>query len=100
MVDGRGEPRHETKIIGRVRMAAAARDVTILDLSENGCRFHDRFSTLALEAPVSIKLGPVGPLAAKVKWRRGEYVGIEFDLPLYPAVLDHIRAHFDTGEGR
>ncbi len=47
-------------------------------------------------APITIKIGPVGPVEAHVKWGQGEYVGVEFVTPLYPAVLDHIRAHFDT----
>lgn len=91
----RGEERHEIIIIGRVRTGTAARDVTIQDLSVSGCRFHDRFSSLPLDAPVTVKIGPVGPVAGHVKWRRGEYVGVEFDKPLYSPVLDHIRAHFD-----
>ena len=91
----RVSPRHEIVIIGRVRMGTGSRDVTIQDLSEHGCRFHDRFSSLQVHAPVTVKIGPVGPIAGHVKWRRGEYVGVEFVNPLYPAVLDHIRAHFD-----
>jgi len=91
----RVEPRHEISIVGRVRMGTGARDVTIQDLSEHGCKFHDRFSSLAIGAPVTVRIGPVGPVEAHVKWRRGEYVGVQFVTPLYPAVLDHIRAHFD-----
>ena len=91
----RAEPRHELTIIGRVRMGSIARDVTVLDLSEHGCRFHDRFSTVPVGTPVTVKIGPVGPVAATVKWRRGEYLGVQFKSPLYPAVLEHIRTHFD-----
>ena len=91
----RAEPRHDISIIGRVHTGAGVRDVTILDLSEQGCRFHDRFCTLRPGMPVSVRIGPVGPVRSSVKWRRGEYVGIKFDNPLYPSVLQHIASHFD-----
>lgn len=79
-------------------MGSIARDVTVLDLSEHGCRFHDRFSTLPVGAAVTLRLGPFGPIGASVKWRRGEYLGVQFARPLYAPVLDHIRAHFDLGQ--
>ena len=91
----RVEPRHDISIIGKVHTGMGSRDVTILDLSEHGCRFHDRFCNLRPGMPVSIRIGPVGPVRASAKWRRGEYVGIQFDSPLYPSVLEHITSHFD-----
>jgi hypothetical protein len=91
----RGELRHDTSILGRLRTSSGARDVTVLDLSEHGCRFHDRFGQMPEGISVTIKIGPVGPIAAMVKWRRGEYVGVQFENPLYPSVLEHIRQHFD-----
>jgi len=91
----RTEPRHDISIIGRIHTGIGVREVTILDLSEHGCRFHDRFCSLRSDMPVSVRIGPVGPVRATVKWRQGEYVGIQFDSPLYPSVLEHIRSHFD-----
>lgn len=91
----RAAERHEISIVGRVRMGTGARDVTIQDLSEHGCKFHDRFSSLPVGTAVTVKIGRIGPIEAYVKWRRNEVVGVKFVTPLYPAVLDHIRAHFD-----
>ena len=91
----RTEQRHEISVVGRFRMGSGARDVTIHDLSEHGCKFRDRFSSLRIGAAVTVKLGPVGPIEAYVKWREHEEVGVAFAAPLYPAVMDHIRAHFD-----
>lgn len=91
----RVEPRHDISIIGKLHTGMGVRDVTILDLSEHGCRFHDRFCNLRPGMPISLRIGPVGPVRASVKWRRSEYVGIQFDSPLYPSVLEHIRNHFD-----
>jgi hypothetical protein len=91
----RSEPRHDLSISGRVHTGLGVREVTILDLSEHGCRFHDRFCGLRSGMPVSVRIGSVGPVRASVRWRRGEYVGIQFENPLYPSVLEHIREHFD-----
>ena len=91
----RVDPRHDITIIGRVRTGSGARDVTILDLSERGCRFHDRFGHLTEGTLLTIKLGPIGPVEAKVRWCESEYVGVEFLTPLHPSVMEHIRSHFD-----
>lgn len=91
----RGSPRHELTIIGRIFTSRGSRDVTILDLSDTGCRLADHASQLAPDTRLTVKLGPVGPVEATVRWRRGDSVGIQFCTPLYPAVLEHIRSHFD-----
>ena len=92
---GRVDERHEISIVGRVRMGSGERVVTLHDLSEHGCKFHDRFSSLRIGAAVTVKIGPVGPIEACVKWREHEEVGVAFVTALHPAVMDHIRAHFD-----
>ena len=89
------EPRHEISIVGRVGSGSRARDVTVQDLSEGGCRFHDFFGGIAVGTRTTIKLGPIGPIGATVRWCRDEEIGIQFDNPLYPSVLEHIRQHFD-----
>ena len=91
----RREQRHDISIIGRVRTGSGARDVTVRDLSESGCRFYDPLSPMPPGQNLTIKLGPIGPIDAVVRWRREDDVGIEFLNPLYPSVLDHIRQHFD-----
>jgi hypothetical protein len=91
----RAAERHDLTIIGRIFTARGSRDVTILDLSETGCQFHDPGGQLEQDARLTVKLGPVGPVESTVRWRRKDSVGIQFSTPLYPAVLEHIRGHFD-----
>jgi hypothetical protein len=91
----RTNTRHELTILGRVFTSGGSRDVTILDLSEAGCQFRDDAAQLPLGAHLSLKIGPVGPVQATVRWRRDESVGVQFTNPLYPSVLEHIREHFD-----
>lgn len=87
--------RHDLTILGRIFTARGSRDVTVLDLSETGCQFHADGSHLKVDGHLTIKLGPIGPVEATVRWSRGDKYGVQFNSPLYPSVLDHIRAHFD-----
>lgn len=90
----RSEERHELTIRGRIVTKSGPRDVTVLDLSESGCRFADRYQGLLAGNEISIKIGPIGPIRATVRWCRDGFAGIAFDTPLYPSVLEHIRDHF------
>ncbi|WP_120078387.1 PilZ domain-containing protein [Aurantiacibacter odishensis] len=94
----RDAQRHGISVIGKMRTGTGKRDVTIVDLSERGCRIFDRMGLLTPGKTVTIKIGPVGPIDATIRWQERPYAGLLFDNPLYPAVLDHIRAHFDLRE--
>ncbi len=91
----RSAERHDISIVGKLRTGTGKRDVTIVDLSDQGCRIFDRMGHLPQDLAVTIKIGPVGPVDATVRWKEQPYAGLAFDRPLYPAVLDHIRDHFD-----
>ncbi|RIV89039.1 PilZ domain-containing protein [Aurantiacibacter zhengii] len=91
----RSVERHDISIMGTLRTGTGKREVTIVDLSERGCRILDRMGFLSPDLGVTIKIGPVGPVDATVRWQDRPYAGIRFNNPLYPAVLDHIRTHFD-----
>lgn len=91
----RSAERHDLTIMGRIFTSRGSRDVTVLDLSATGCQFHDLGNQLAPDTRLTIKLGPIGPVESTVRWKRGDSVGVQFNTPLYPSVLDHIRDHFD-----
>ncbi|MFB0611227.1 PilZ domain-containing protein [Aurantiacibacter poecillastricola] len=94
MADREGE-RHDIAIEGKLRTSTGKRDVTIVDLSERGCRIYDRMGYLVSDMAVTLRIGPIGPVEATVRWQQRPHAGLHFTNPLYPAVLDHIRAHFD-----
>ena len=91
----RAAPRHDLTIVGKVFTGTGSWEVTVLDLSETGCRISDPKWSLKEGAPISIRIGPIGPVDASVRWRKEQQVGIRFGNPLYPSVLEHIRQHFD-----
>ena len=91
----RREERYAIVISGRVIARNSSGEVTIRNLSEQGCRFEPKLGSLTPGQPISLRIGPVGPMTAQVKWCDESHVGVEFDSPLYPSVLTHIREHFD-----
>ena len=86
----RSEARHGVTIVGRVYGQGGSREATIYDLSSHGCRVEDR-SLARPGSRVTIKIGSIGPLGATIRWRTDEMVGLKFESPLYPSVLEHIR---------
>ncbi|MCV0383708.1 MAG: PilZ domain-containing protein [Erythrobacter sp.] len=89
------EERFDLTVIGKVFAVGGSREVTILDLSERGCKFRDATGKLDAEDRVTVKIGPVGPIEAVVRWRQDPMIGIEFCNPLYPSVMEHIRLNHD-----
>lgn len=94
--NNRLQERHDLTVIGRVFSVGGSREVTILDLSESGCRFHDNSRKLALGHHITVKIGHVGPVEGTVRWRRDDVVGVRFNSPLHPSVLDYVRGNLDV----
>ncbi|MDG5751400.1 PilZ domain-containing protein [Qipengyuania sp. XHP0211] len=84
------EARHGVTIVGRVYGQGGSREATIFDLSAHGCRVEDR-SLARPGSRVTIKIGSIGPLGAVIRWRTDDMVGLKFESPLYPSILEHIR---------
>lgn len=93
----RRTPRHPVEIQGRYRTGSGiAKDVTVKDLSREGCSMFDRFCNLSVGAFLTIRIGTIGPIEAHVKWvEKGVGVGLEFVQPLHQSVLDHMRFTLD-----
>ena len=88
----RGNDRHQVQIQGRYRTGRGApRDVVVKDLSLTGCKIFDRFSSLEPGGYVSIRIGSIGPIEARVRWREHSTVGLAFDNPIHPSVFAHMR---------
>ena len=90
-VEMRREPRYAVVISGNLRNASMRPQVVqVTNLSASGCRLVSP-RRLGQGDYITLKIGPVGPLDAKVAWREADDHGIEFEAPLHPAVLDHMR---------
>lgn len=98
-MDLRREKRYDIEIWGKYRRGrGSATLVQIFDLSEFGCQFRGLWGRLEVGAAISLKIGSIGPISAKVVWIEDTRVGIEFVDPLHPSVLVHIRDNMDERE--
>jgi hypothetical protein len=99
MGDGRQNTRYELNVQGRYRTGSgSARDVPILEMSETGCSFYDKFGRLEPGSEMTLKIGPIGPVVAIVRWSKDQVVGVQFEHPLYGPVFEHIRGQVDQGK--
>ncbi len=84
---------------GSMRFGGRGYAVAMENLSEQGCQFWlPRKQGLPKGASIALFIEKMGPFAATVRWARDGWVGVEFDLPVYPPVLRHIRDHLDRSE--
>ena len=87
----RREPRHPLTSQGRYRRGQGrAYKVLFEDISASGCRFNDLVGRLSRDDTLTIRIGDIGPIDARVAWCERRSIGIEFKPKLHPAVLDHI----------
>lgn len=95
----RREQRYSISVRGRYRKGTGVRfDIAIKDLSEYGCQFADLVGRVSQGDQITVRVGEVGPIAAQVKWIERRQVGVEFDQPLHPSVLEHIIAEGGKNE--
>nr|WP_137677090.1 PilZ domain-containing protein [Parerythrobacter lutipelagi] len=93
----RQSSRHDVRILGRYRSGAGIkRDVTMLDVSETGCRFYDRRCVLRPDMSITIRIETLGPFDAQVRWVRDDLVGVQFANPVYGPVFEFIRDSLDN----
>lgn len=87
----RSDRRGSVTMSGAIRHNVTCRSgVSINDLSARGCRILTDDEGIAVGTSVYVRLDKLAPLRATARWRNGDQVGLEFDQPLYVAVLDHL----------
>lgn len=97
----RKSPRHSVTIIGHYRSGSGLkRQVTMIDLSETGCRFYDRRSVLRVDSALALRIQTLGPFDATVRWMTADMIGVEFANPIYGPIFEHIRDTLDNSDWR
>lgn len=77
---------------GSMRFKGRGYELKLEDLSEQGCQFWiARSAGLPVRSTISLYIDTLGPFNATVRWSKDGWIGVEFDLPVYPPVLRHIR---------
>lgn len=86
-------PRKIISVPAQIRTGSCVpHHVAVIDLSEGGCCVIERASTLSEGSLVSIRVGRLDPIEARVRWVKDEEIGLEFQRPLYGPVFENIRA--------
>lgn len=92
--------RHRIKAEGSTRFNGRTYRVTLEDLSEQGCQFRVPWGTgFPARTTIALRIGELGPFQATVRWCRMGWIGVEFDLPVYGPVLDHMRSTLGVEDG-
>lgn len=65
-------------------------NVSLSDISTEGCGINIGHNYLFSEEWVSIRTPKLEGLAAVVRWSTGESAGVSFERPLYEPVFDHL----------
>lgn len=79
------------------RKGGVSHEVSIVDLSAEGCCITYPASTLAVCQPVIIKPLTMQGISGTVRWVSPEGAGIEFDRALYAPVAEHLQRQFAVG---
>ena len=85
--------RHRVEAEGFTRFDGRSFSLKLKDLSEQGCQFRlPRSAKLRPGAIINLRIADLGPFSATVRWRRDNWVGVEFDIPVYGPVLEHMKS--------
>lgn len=85
------EARRAVGLLGKVRWSVSLRaDVYLLDLSLRGCRIQFAAEPMSVGTAVFIRPADLCTLRSTVRWSTAYAMGLEFDHPLHPAVLEHL----------
>lgn len=91
--------RQKLTAAGSLRFGGRSYTIAMENLSEQGCQFWlPRKLGLPKGATIALYIEKIGPFPALVRWSHDGWVGVEFELPVYPPVLVHIRSHLDRSE--
>jgi hypothetical protein len=66
--------------------------VMLRDISEGGCRFPAGNAKLRAGMPLQISVAGTAPLSAKVRWAEDGEIGVNFDRPLAPEMVEQFKS--------
>ena len=84
----RAGSRDLVSIDGRCRIGSGTDEaIAVLDLDTGGCRVRGITAAVTKADPIELWLGPVGPVAARLRWVKRGLAGLRFEEPLGEAQL-------------
>jgi hypothetical protein len=95
-MDRRSESRLFVEVPGsyhEVGPDGPSHDIVFGAISGGGCRLNKVEPHVAVGDVIALSLGPIGPLEATIRWRRGDQAGVQFHERLDPAIVDFFAAY-------
>jgi hypothetical protein len=93
-LDRRRESRQFVEVPGSYQETGTAlREIVFGAISARGCRLNRVEPHVGVGDVIALNLGPIGPLQATIRWRRGEAAGVEFHEALEHAIVDFFAAY-------
>jgi hypothetical protein len=90
-MERRADERTAVHLAGRCRAGERdLQDVLVTDLGSTGCRMLGLSAGVTKSDRLELWLGESGPFAARLKWAKRGLLGVEFDRPLDPALLESL----------
>jgi hypothetical protein len=91
--------RHHIEAEGFTRFKGRSFRLKLKDLSEQGCQFRLPWNAkLTPHTTINLRIGDLGPFPATVRWCRDNWIGVEFDVPVYGPVLEHMKSTLGLSE--
>lgn len=88
--DARSQLRIPVAIEGGVANSTIGRrSAMLVDISSQGCRVDWPFGA-AVGMVVVLSIPGLAPIGARIRWKNTEHIGLSFNAPLHPSVLDRI----------
>lgn len=85
----RGTARPTVTLDGRCSIGGRGeQEVVVTDLHARGCRMRGAAVGVIKSEPLVLWVGDIGPVAGRLKWTKGGSLGVAFDEPLAPALLE------------
>lgn len=89
--DERCEVRQHLLMPARIHSEFSTKvQISVTDLSLNGCRIQVNANYFSNNQLVFIRLDQFEPLRATIRWRSFQVGGLEFDRPLYLPIFEHL----------
>ena len=86
-------PRERVVIEGQCVIGERGKEEALVtDLGLTGCRVRTEAVGVTRSEVLTLWLGEVGPIAARLKWTKGGSLGVKFDDPLEPGTLEALLA--------
>lgn len=90
----RKDMRKPLVLAAKCRTMSGMRDEGVLsDISTHGCCITTRALLFRVGSRILIKPDGIEAIAGVIRWMAGNRAGVEFDQPLYPAVVEHLSQH-------